>query len=125
MRLPRCCATTGRWWPGKADFNRIAVPVAIQGKVVGISTGFAHTVALLGDGTVATWGYGGEERLNVPTNLPTGIVAVAAGNTHNLVLTHEGRVVSWATPATSEIWFLPMPRRTSGRSPWVTTTPWR
>jgi len=82
-------------WGRPSFLDRTTVPSAIQGKVVEISIGFSHTVALLGDGSIANWGYGGEERLDIPAALPAGIVAVAAGNTHNLALTYDGHVVAW------------------------------
>lgn len=56
------------------------------------------TVALLADGSVTSWGYGGEggDGQPIPPALSeSAIVAVAAGSYHALALTDDGAVIGW------------------------------
>ena len=82
------------------------VPVAtLVGALNQISTGYYHSVALKGDGTVWTWGYNGYGELGSgnTTNRPTpfsvagltNVVGVAAGNYHTLAVKSDGTVWAW------------------------------
>ena len=57
-----------------------------------IACGSQHTVVLLNDGTVMSWGVG--PGTNVPAGL-TGITAIAAGYQYSLALRTNGTVVAW------------------------------
>jgi len=82
--------------------------------VVAIAAGFAHSVALCSDGTVAAWGSNGNGQLgdntttmqrNVPVAVNTvpgvsalfgkTVVAIAAGSGHSLALCPDGTVAAW------------------------------
>jgi alpha-tubulin suppressor-like RCC1 family protein len=66
---------------------------------------FAHTLALLADGTVRSWGSNNDGQLGdgtttdrlAPAAVPglTGVSAVAAGGTHSLALRTDGTVLAW------------------------------
>ncbi|MCW2971692.1 MAG: repeat-containing protein [Solirubrobacterales bacterium] len=87
------------------------VPVSGLTGVTAIAVGGAHAMALLGNGTVATWGgntYGqmgngttlkGVEGMgsDVPVLVPglTGVVAIAAGGADDVALLSNGTVVAW------------------------------
>jgi alpha-tubulin suppressor-like RCC1 family protein len=73
--------------------------------VTDVDAGMLHSVALLRDGTVQTWGSNSQGQLGhtelrqsfVPVAVPDlcGAVAVAAGDYHSLALTAEGTVWAW------------------------------
>jgi alpha-tubulin suppressor-like RCC1 family protein len=73
--------------------------------IVTISSGGAHTLALLNDGTVFAWGDNGGGQIGDGTTNDKlepvqvegirNIVAIAAGTNHNLALKDDGTVWSW------------------------------
>lgn len=83
------------------------VPVRIQGVtgVVSIRAGFEHSLALLADGTVRSWGRntygtlgdGTTTGANAPGVVPDllGVTAIDSGSWHSLALRHDGTVWSW------------------------------
>jgi len=83
------------------------IEVLAERRVVTVSAGAHHSLALTADGAVWSWGFGGEGRLGHGDNqrqlLPKKIevlaerrvVAVSAGGLHSLVLTADGAVWSW------------------------------
>jgi alpha-tubulin suppressor-like RCC1 family protein len=87
---------------------------ALHGKtVVAIAAGYAHSLALCSDGTVAAWGQNGSGQLGdnttmgrtapVAVNTASGVsalygktvVAIAAGSDHSLALCSDGTVATW------------------------------
>jgi len=78
---------------GWDDYGQTNVPAGAS-KVVQISAGALHNLALTQDGRVMAWGSG--EPTNVPAGLPE-IVSVAAGGTHSLALSSGGTVFCWGT----------------------------
>ena len=70
--------------PQPADLSQVAA----------IAMGYAHTLALQGDGTVVAWGFNRQGQATVPTGL-TGVKAVAACYDHSLALKNDGTVVAW------------------------------
>ena len=96
---------------GHGDQQRQLLPKKIEAsagqRVVAVSAGDAHSLALTADGALWSWGYGalgqlghGDEQYQL---LPTKIeafadqraVAVSAGAWHSLALTSDGAVWSW------------------------------
>ncbi len=86
--------------------------------VVAISLGGFHMVALLGDGTIRTWGSNtngqlGDGTLQTSTypvvvrmqdGIPmTGVVAVAAGYSHTLARLRDGTVLAWGRNAWGQL----------------------
>ena len=72
------------WSPGAAasptDSGQCSVPIGLSG-VTAIAAGFAHSLALKGDGTVVAWGCGSspnDGQCSVPAGL-SGVTAIAAG----------------------------------------------
>src|SRR5947208_3509510 len=69
------------------DFGQCNVPSGLAG-VTAIAAGYAHSLALKGDGTVVAWGCGGGldfGQCNVPSGL-AGVTAISAGGLHSLAL---------------------------------------
>ena len=62
--------------------------------VVAVASGYYHSLALRGDGTVAAWGDNSDGQISVPPSL-TNVVAVAGGGFHSLALRRDGTVVAW------------------------------
>jgi hypothetical protein len=71
------------------------VPSGLAG-MTAIAAGFAHSLALKGDGTVLAWGCaaGNAGQCDVPSGL-AGVTAIAAGFAHSLALKGDGTVVAW------------------------------
>jgi hypothetical protein len=62
--------------------------------VVAVSASLGHAIALLGGGSVVTWGLTNDPANTVPTNLLPA-TAVAAGWEHNVALLTNGMVAVW------------------------------
>jgi alpha-tubulin suppressor-like RCC1 family protein len=80
---------------GAEQYRPMYVPAGLT-NVIGISGGYNHAAALKADGTVAAWGWNGNNQLTVPTNV-TNIVAVSAGWGFTLALKSDSTVVGWGT----------------------------
>ena len=79
---------------------------ALGGTAIAVAAGYLHTVALLDDGTVRSWGIKWPTRLGYPdtssSNIPEPVVglagrviALAAGEYHNVALIEDGTVQTW------------------------------
>jgi len=76
-------------------------------RVVAVSAGYAHSLALTADGSVCSWGYclygqlghGDEQSQLLPKKVETftgqRVVAVSAGREHSLATTADGAVFTW------------------------------
>ncbi len=67
-------------------------------KVIKISSGFAHTLVLLNNGTVRCWGSNSHKQIDIPSYLKdeTTIVSdVKTGANHSVVLTTENKIICW------------------------------
>ena len=81
----------GADWSGQCQ-----VPAGLSNSVVAVAAGYAFTLALKTDGTVAAWGEGDKD--GGPCAVPAGlsnVVAVAAGDYSALALRADGTVVAW------------------------------
>ena len=89
-----------QWQPTKIE--------ALAGqRVVAVSSGREHSLALTGDGDVWSWGFGGRGRLGhgnqhiqlLPKEIETfagqRAIALSAGTRHSLAITADGSVWSW------------------------------
>ncbi len=80
---------------GQEQTDTLADLAAIPGvSVTAVAPGWAHMMALKGDGTVASWGTSFYGLSTVPAGL-YGVTAMAAGYLHSVVLQDEGTVVAW------------------------------
>ena len=105
-------STTNR--PVPVMVNTASNVSALYGKtVVAIAAGYAHSLALCSDGTVAAWGENNYGQLGdntqTPRNVPVAVntnsglsalygktvVAIAAGYTHSLALCSDGTAAAW------------------------------
>jgi alpha-tubulin suppressor-like RCC1 family protein len=98
---------------GEGSGTPVSAPVAVTGLtgVTAIAAGGAHAMALLSNGTVATWGGNSFGQLgngttlkgtpgtgsDVPVIVPglSGVVAIAAGGGGDVALLNNGTVVAW------------------------------
>ena len=84
------------------------VPVAVSGLssgVTAVSGGGFHSLALVGDGTVKSWGLNGNGQLgngtltssNVPVSVTglSGVTAISAGQAHNVALLSDRSLSAW------------------------------
>jgi len=86
--------------------------------VVAVAAGFAHSLALCSDGTLAAWGDNSYGQLGTGNNPPSlvpvavnraGVLAgktingIAAGSDHCLALTSDGKVVAWGWNGEGEL----------------------
>jgi alpha-tubulin suppressor-like RCC1 family protein len=104
---------------GNGSTNGSDVPVRVRlpggAKIIGISAGFAHSVAVTTAGAVLAWGknYNGDlgngsttdSDVPVEVTLPAGtkVTAIAAGSEHTLAVTSTGAVLAWGYNADGEL----------------------
>ncbi|WGD37891.1 putative Ig domain-containing protein [Lysinibacter sp. HNR] len=91
----RAGATVSAW--GLDDHGQVEVPAELVGRdVVAVAAGYAHSLALVSDGSVVAWGLDDHGQVEVPAELVgRDVVAVAAGYAHSLALVSDGSVVAW------------------------------
>ena len=82
-------------WGDNHDGQTAVPPLA---DVVAIAAGSTHPLALLGDGTVVTWGAGPA----VPPGL-TGVTRIAAGTGFSLARKSDGTVTAWGVNTSGQI----------------------
>jgi len=96
---------------GHGDWQAQLLPKKIETfagqRVVAVSAGERHSLALTADGAAWSWGYGGEGQLGhggqqaqlLPKKVENlagqRVVAVSAGEAHSLALTADGAVFTW------------------------------
>jgi alpha-tubulin suppressor-like RCC1 family protein len=91
-------------------------PVQVSGGlsgVVSVAAGGNHSMALLADGTVRTWGYNATGQLGDGTNLNRfspvvavglgGVIALEGGSSHTLALRVDSTVWSWGGNANGQL----------------------
>ncbi len=91
------------------------IPVGSLSGVVAVAAGDQYSLALLGDGTVKAWGWGGLGQLGtgyastelspqpIPAASLSGVVAIAAGSGHCLALLGDGTVKAWGNNASGQL----------------------
>lgn len=97
--------------PGAVRVTQAVSGVSSLG--AGLATGYAHSLALLNDHSVRSWGYNYEGQLGdgTTTDRPapgadpglTGVVAVASGGLHSLALMNDGTVQAWGDNGSAEL----------------------
>lgn len=94
---------TGRFQGGRVlawgdnSTLQAAVPADL-GPVLKVAAGWAHSLALLADGTVRGWGDNLFQQRNPPAGL-SNVVDIAASRFWSFAVTASGRVVSWGNGA--------------------------
>lgn len=78
---------------GNTGNGAITIPTGLT-KVVAVSSGNYHVLALRGDGSVVAWGNNSVGQATVPAGL-SGVIAIAAGGYFSLALKSDGTVVGW------------------------------
>ena len=109
--------SSGQLGNGGTTTSNVPVAVTMTGalsgkRVINVTAGYSHSLALCSDGTLAAWGNntsgqlgnGGTTTSNVPVAVTmTGalagktVVAVAAGNYHSLALCSDGTLAAWGS----------------------------
>ena len=64
------------------------------GDATAVAGGYAHSIALLVDGTVTAWGTNSHGQTDVPAGL-SNVVAISAGSHHNLAVRSDGTAAVW------------------------------
>ena len=97
--------------------NRVTTFAPADTSVIGIAAGGRHVVALLSDGTIYTWGDGGNGQLGHDSkavelsprrvsDFPSQgrrIVAIAAGGAHSVALLDDGALYTWGRNAGGQL----------------------
>jgi alpha-tubulin suppressor-like RCC1 family protein len=63
-------------------------------KIIAISAGYRHSLALLNNGTVIAWGLNSSGETEVPDNL-TDVSGISAGNGYSIAVKKDGSVTAW------------------------------
>lgn len=92
---------TVRAW-GRNDFGQATVPANLS-RVLAVTAGYSHTVALKDDGTLAAWGSNSDGQVNIPAAAQSGVMAVAAGYYHTVALKVGGSVVAWGRSVEGQV----------------------
>jgi hypothetical protein len=74
---------------GSNTYGQLNVPSAINGKVIGISAGGDHSIALVSGNNgnwVTGWGRNNVGQLNVPASISGKVIDISAGQYHNLAM---------------------------------------
>lgn len=103
---------------GAAHSSIHGIPLSSLNNVAAISAGGSHSLALLSDGTVKTWGYNGNgglgigpipspyvqtTPLQVPTNSLSNVSSLCAGYFHSLSLLSDGTVKAWGANSLGQL----------------------
>ncbi|WP_367113599.1 hypothetical protein [Sporocytophaga sp.] len=78
---------------GRNTENQCNVPTGLS-KVIAISAGAYHSVALTSDGTVISWGSNNNGQQNVPVGLDS-VIAIFCADYATFVLKSNGRLEAW------------------------------
>eukprot|EP01124_Arcella_intermedia_P006400 TRINITY_DN13765_c0_g1_i1.p1 TRINITY_DN13765_c0_g1~~TRINITY_DN13765_c0_g1_i1.p1 ORF type:complete len:404 (+),score=58.38 TRINITY_DN13765_c0_g1_i1:50-1213(+) len=86
----------------------------VNGNIIHIACGFYHSMALMSDGGVYSWGWnlygqlgiGNSESQNLPTpitDIPTKVIQIHCGAYFSMALTKEGSLYSWGYSGNGEL----------------------
>ncbi|WP_407698157.1 RCC1 domain-containing protein, partial [Streptomyces jumonjinensis] len=88
-----------------AKYKPVTIPGATGSDIDSLAAGYYHSLSLLSNGTVESWGRNAEGQLGIGSTAAQeqastvtglrGVVAVAAGNHHSLALLADGTVRAW------------------------------
>jgi hypothetical protein len=78
--------------------EKLAVPVTSQDRVISVSIGSSHALALRADGTIVSWGTNGFAQADIPLAARSGVKFIAAGDRFSAVIRTNGSVVVWGDP---------------------------
>ncbi len=106
------------WMWGRSQYGQIGIglygvgeycaePVQVMSGVESVSLGYAHSAAILEDGSLRMWGwneYGqlgngkaGETKVQspIPIRIMDNVVSISLGDDHSIALTKDGRLNQW------------------------------
>ena len=112
----QACGDGGSGQLGNGQGANVTSPVSVVGLttgVVSVDAGAYHSLAVMSDGTVRSWGdnYGGQlgngttANSNVPVTVSglSTVVAVSGGYQHSLALKSDGTVMAWGRNGIGEL----------------------
>lgn len=73
-----------------------------KNKIIALSEGKHHTLALKANGKLMVWGYSWFGQCSIPPRL-CNVTAIATGGDHSLALTSDGNVVAWVATTTAKL----------------------
>jgi alpha-tubulin suppressor-like RCC1 family protein len=101
-------------WGGNSAIQ--SIPADATDKLVQISAGYRHMVALRPDGVVLAWGDNAFGQLNVPASITTSrpytdttkVIALASGAYHTLAMRANGSILAWGSNEDKQITIPPL-----------------
>jgi alpha-tubulin suppressor-like RCC1 family protein len=91
--IPGC--TTNSPAENNVSSEKTPVPGTVAPhRVIAVSAGTSHSLALLDNGSVVAWGSDSSGECDVPRNL-TNVTGISAGNGFSVAVKNDGSVVAW------------------------------
>lgn len=85
----------GGWLDEQYTTSLNSIPDVGGRRFIQVSTGYAHNVGLLEDGTVIAWGDNTDNQCNIPYTNGRKFIQICAGSMHTVGILDDGSAIAW------------------------------